>query len=32
LPQNARLVRLYLAFPPAQWLLGKQTLYIAERP
>ncbi len=32
LPQSARLVRLYLAFPPAWWLFGKQTLYIAERP
>jgi SAM-dependent methyltransferase len=32
LPQDPRLVRAYLAFPPAWWLLGKQTLYIAERP
>ena len=26
------LVRLYLAFPPVQWLLGKQMLLVAERP
>lgn len=32
LPQDARLVRAYLAFPPAWWVLGKQTLYVAERP
>jgi SAM-dependent methyltransferase len=32
LPQDRRLVRLYLSFPPAWWLFGKQTLYIAERP
>ncbi len=32
LPQDPRLVRLYLAFPPAWLLLGKQTLYVAERP
>jgi hypothetical protein len=32
IPQDPRLVRLYLAFPPAWLLLGKQTLYIAERP
>ena len=31
LPQNRKLVRMYLAFPPAWWLLGKQTLYIGER-
>ena len=31
LPQDPRLVRLYLAFPPAWWFLGKQTLYVAER-
>jgi SAM-dependent methyltransferase len=31
LPQDARLVRLYLSFPPAWRLLGKQTLYVAER-
>jgi SAM-dependent methyltransferase len=28
---DPRLVRAYLAFPPAWWLLGKQTLFIAER-
>jgi SAM-dependent methyltransferase len=32
LPQAPALVRWYLRFPPAQWLLGKQTLYIGERP
>jgi SAM-dependent methyltransferase len=32
LPQDARLVRLYLAFPPAWRILGQQTLYVAERP
>jgi hypothetical protein len=32
LPQARRLVRLYLRFPPAWLVLGKQTLYIAERP
>lgn len=31
LPQDRRLVRLYLAFPPAWRLLGKQTLYVGER-
>jgi hypothetical protein len=31
-PQRAWLVRAYLAFPPAWWLLGKQTLLIARRP
>jgi 2-polyprenyl-3-methyl-5-hydroxy-6-metoxy-1,4-benzoquinol methylase len=32
LPQSRRLVRAYLAFPPAWRLLGKQTLFIARRP
>ncbi len=32
LPQAAFLIRLYLAFPPAQWILGKQFLVVAERP
>jgi SAM-dependent methyltransferase len=32
LPQHPLAVRLYLAFPPAWWILGKQTLYIGERP
>jgi hypothetical protein len=32
LPQLAPLVRLYLALRPAQWLLGKQMLIVAERP
>jgi SAM-dependent methyltransferase len=32
LPQWPFLVRLYLALPPAQWLLGKQMLVVAERP
>ena len=31
LPQSRRLVRAYLAFPPAWLLLGKQTLFIARR-
>jgi hypothetical protein len=31
LPQLSFLVRLYLALPPAQWLLGKQMLLVAER-
>ena len=30
-PQKAWLVRGYLAFPPAWWLLGKQSLLIARR-
>jgi len=32
LPQWPALVRLYLALPPAQWLLGRQMLVVAERP
>ncbi|MEA2621177.1 MAG: hypothetical protein QOH61_87 [Chloroflexota bacterium] len=32
LPQSSALVRLYLAVPLAWRLLGKQTLFIAERP
>jgi len=32
LPQTSLLVRLYLALPPAQWLLGKQMLVVARRP
>jgi SAM-dependent methyltransferase len=32
LPQWSWLVRLYLALPPAQWLMGKQMLVIAQRP
>jgi SAM-dependent methyltransferase len=31
-PQNRLLVRAYLAFPPAWWLFGKQTLYLGEKP
>jgi SAM-dependent methyltransferase len=31
LPQWPALVRLYLALPPAQWLLGKQMLVVARR-
>lgn len=31
LPQHPLLVRAYLAFPPARWLLGKQTLLVAKR-
>lgn len=30
LPQTATLVRLYLALRPAQWLLGKQMLLVAQ--
>jgi SAM-dependent methyltransferase len=30
-PQHPRLVRAYLAFPPAWWLFGKQTLYLGEK-
>ena len=30
LPTDARLVRAYLAFRPAWWLLGRQTLLVAE--
>jgi SAM-dependent methyltransferase len=32
LPQWPALVRLYLAFPPAHWLLGKQMFVVARRP
>ncbi len=32
LPQHPLLVRAYLAFRPAWWLLGRQTLYIGRRP
>ena len=32
LPSSPTLTRLYLAFPPAWRILGKQTLYIGERP
>jgi SAM-dependent methyltransferase len=32
LPRAQMLVRMYLAFPPAWLLLGKQTLYIGEKP
>ena len=31
-PQHAFLVRIYLAFPPAWWILGRQTLYVGRRP
>ena len=31
-PQNPWLVRAYLAFRPAWWLLGRQTLLVARRP
>jgi SAM-dependent methyltransferase len=31
LPLHPRLVRLYLAFPPAWFVLGKQTLYVGQR-
>src|SRR5712692_190040 len=32
LPQHPLLVRAYLRFPPAWLLLGKQTLYLGEKP
>lgn len=32
MPQHPLAARLYLAFPPAWLLLGKQTLYFARRP
>ena len=32
IPQHPLLVRAYLAFPPAWWLMGKQTLYLGEKP
>jgi SAM-dependent methyltransferase len=30
LPTHPLLVRAYLRFPPAWWVLGRQTLYVAE--
>ena len=30
LPSSPALVRAYLSFPPAWWLLGKQTLYVGS--
>jgi SAM-dependent methyltransferase len=32
LPQHPLLVRAYLSFPPLWWLMGKQTLYVGEKP
>ena len=32
LPQSPALVRAYLSFPPAWLLLGRQTLYLGEKP
>ena len=32
MPQHPLLVRAYLKFPPAWLLLGKQTLYVGEKP
>ena len=32
IPQHPLLVRAYLSFPPAWLLLGKQSLYLGERP
>jgi SAM-dependent methyltransferase len=32
LPQHPLMVRAYLSFPPAWWLMGKQTLYLGEKP
>jgi hypothetical protein len=31
LPSAGTLVRAYLAFPPAWWILGKQTLFVGSR-
>ena len=31
-PQNPLFVRAYLRFPPAWWLMGRQTLLVARRP
>jgi SAM-dependent methyltransferase len=31
IPQSPLLVKLYLKFPPAWWLLGKQSLVVAEK-
>jgi 2-polyprenyl-3-methyl-5-hydroxy-6-metoxy-1,4-benzoquinol methylase len=31
LPQSESLVRAYLRFPPARWLLGQQTLYVGVK-
>lgn len=31
-PQHPLLIRLYLSFPPAQWLLGKQSWIVASKP
>jgi SAM-dependent methyltransferase len=32
LPQSGLLTRWYLRFPPAWWLMGKQTLYVGVKP
>ena len=32
LPKHPILVRGYLGFPPAWWLMGKQTLYVGRKP
>lgn len=32
IPQWSILVRVYLAFPPAQWIMGKQMFIVARRP
>jgi len=32
LPKQPWLVKAYLSFPPIWWLLGKQTLYLGEKP
>jgi ubiquinone/menaquinone biosynthesis C-methylase UbiE len=32
LPQHPWLIRLYLLFPPAQWLIGKQAWVVAVKP
>ncbi len=32
LPQHPLLVRAYLSFRPAWWLMGKRILYLGEKP
>jgi ubiquinone/menaquinone biosynthesis C-methylase UbiE len=32
MPKHRMLVRAYLGFPPAWWVLGKQTLYVGRKP
>jgi hypothetical protein len=32
LPQHPWFVKMYLRFPPAWWIMGRQTLYVGRRP